>query len=99
MTASAQNVKRNSLKWSARQYSLRKVVNEMAWLKKYIDKYTLMLIIGIWNALTSFIPMHYHWSPESIALLITVGNLVIVWLALETNNDHEKALASTTNAS
>jgi len=49
-----------------------------------------MLISGIWNALAIFIPIHFDWSPETIALVVTIGNLVIQWIALETNQNHER---------
>jgi hypothetical protein len=58
----------------------------MAWLKKYIDKYTLMMITVIWNAIAIYIPIHFHWSSETIILIVTVGNAVIQWLSLETGN-------------
>ena len=63
----------------------------MAWLKKYIDKYTYMLISGVWTAVVVYIPSHFNWQADSIALLVTVGNAVIAWLALETNQNHKKA--------
>lgn len=62
----------------------------MAWMKKYIDKYTFMFISGIWNALAVFIPLHFQWSPESIVLILTIGNLVIQWLSMETQDEHDK---------
>ena len=63
----------------------------MAWLKRYIDKYTYMLISGIWTAVSVYIPSHFSWQADSIALLVTVGNLVIAYIALETNNTKEKS--------
>ena len=62
----------------------------MAFLKKYIDKYTFMLISGVWTSLSAYIPIHFHWAPETIVLLITIGNLVIQWIALETSQNHKK---------
>lgn len=62
----------------------------MAWLKKYIDKYTFMLISSIWTAVSIYIPMHFAWSAETVALLVTMGNAVITWIALETDNAHKK---------
>jgi hypothetical protein len=63
---------------------------KMAWLKKYVDKPMLLLITVIWNAVSVFIPSHYNLSPETITLIVTVGNAVITYLATETNSTHEK---------
>jgi hypothetical protein len=65
----------------------------MAFLKKYVDKYTFMLISGVWTAVSVYIPSHFAWQADSVALLVTVGNLVIAWLALETTQNHKKATA------
>jgi hypothetical protein len=61
----------------------------MAWLRKYVDKYTYMLISGIWNATAVYIPLHFSFAPETIIFIVTIGNLVIGWVALETQEEHK----------
>lgn len=57
----------------------------MAAIKKwFITKSEYILAVTVWNALATFIPLHYHLAPETIVLLITVGNAVIAWLSTET---------------
>lgn len=63
----------------------------MAWLKKYISKYEYMLISGIWTAMTVYIPSHFNWQADTITLLVTVGNLVIAYLAVGTDSTKEKS--------
>ena len=71
------------------------VVIKMAFLKHYIDKYTYMLIAGIWSAVASYVTTSVHWSAALITITITVGNLVIAWLALETNANHVAETSTT----
>lgn len=56
-------------------------------IKKFFDKPTFMLISGIWTAvsaaLTQFLPNHLILTP----LIVTIGNLVIIWLGSETQTN------------
>lgn len=48
-----------------------------------------MLISGIWNATAVYIPLHFSFAPETIIFIVTIGNLVIGWVALETQEEHK----------
>lgn len=61
----------------------------MAWLRKYISRNTYVTIVGLWNALSVFVGSQYLNTVESIATLTfinTVGNLIIVWLGVESGH-------------
>lgn len=58
----------------------------MALLKSFISKNTFLTITGIWNAVSSFVTIYYHLPSEVIVLIVTVGNLIIGWLGVESGN-------------
>jgi len=49
-----------------------------------ISKALFVLIVTIWNAISIYIPLKFSWSVESILLVQTIGNAVIIWLGTET---------------
>jgi hypothetical protein len=55
----------------------------MANLKNIIDKATFLLIVGVWNAVSLFVSHRVNLDPEIVALVVTIGNLIIGWLGLE----------------
>lgn len=58
----------------------------MANLKYIIDKATYILIVGVWNALSLFVSNRIGGDPELTLLVVTIGNLVIGWIGLESGN-------------
>lgn len=60
----------------------------MAWLKKwFISKAEYVMLVTIWNAIAVFIPLHFHWSIETVVLIITVGNAIIAWVGTNTESE------------
>lgn len=57
----------------------------MALLKKFIPKNIYMLAVTVWNGLASYIPLHFHFAPETVALILVVGNAVITYLSTESD--------------
>ena len=56
----------------------------MAFLRKFINRNTYMLIVGIANAITVAISSIASFHPVETGLAITVVNLVVAWLGVET---------------
>lgn len=64
----------------------------MAWLRKYIDKPTFGLIVGLSNLGVGLIAVISPSSPFGIALKAAAPiavNLFLVWLGLETQAEHD----------
>jgi len=59
---------------------------ELPKARTVISKASFILIVTIWNAISLYIPLKFSWSVESIILLQTIGNAVIVWLGVETGH-------------
>lgn len=55
----------------------------MAWLRKYVSKNTFLTLIGVWNAITGFVAVYYQPEPIVMGFIITLGNLAISWLGVE----------------
>jgi len=58
----------------------------MAFLRKLIDKWTYALIVGAFNAITVYVSTTAVLGAPELTLMVTVGNLVLVWMAVETSN-------------
>ena len=58
----------------------------MAFLKKYIDRNTYLLIVGVANACTVAISAISGLSPIVTGFAVTVVNLVVGWLGVESGN-------------
>jgi hypothetical protein len=56
----------------------------MAFLRKYIDRNTYLLIVGVANAVTVAVSAELGAQPIAMGLAITVLNLVVAWLGVET---------------
>ena len=62
----------------------------MAFLRKYISKNTFLTLIGIWNAISVYVATAMRPEPMLMAMVITVGNLVIGWLGVESGHAEPK---------
>lgn len=58
----------------------------MALLKKYISRNTFLTLMGIWNASSVYVTVHFGLAVETVVFIVTVGNLVISWLGVESGN-------------
>lgn len=61
----------------------------MAFLKKWIDKATFMLISGAWTAVSTAVMTSAALHPVATTLIVSIGNLVIIWIAVETHSSEE----------
>jgi hypothetical protein len=65
------------------------MVKKLALLKKIksLDKKTYLFIVSAWSAISTYIPLHFHWSFETVVLIVTIGNLTIAYLGTESGNE------------
>jgi predicted tellurium resistance membrane protein TerC len=63
----------------------------MAFLKKLIDKPTYIMIAGVWTAISTFATSYFALNPLVQTVIVTVGNLIIAWVGVETHPDSETA--------
>lgn len=60
----------------------------MAWLKKIIDKPTFIMIFGIWTAVSLYVTQAISNNLPLTTAIVTIGNLVIAWIGIESQSDH-----------
>lgn len=58
----------------------------MAWLRKYISRNSYLTIVGVFNAVTSYLSVASSLGAAELGLILTIGNLVLVWLGVESGN-------------
>ncbi len=59
----------------------------MAFLRKIIDKATLVLASTIWNGLTVYLATgEIQLTAPQLTLMVVIGNALIIWLGAESNN-------------
>jgi ABC-type amino acid transport system permease subunit len=66
----------------------------MAFLKKYIDKYTYMFIVGVTNAIIVAITAIGTVNPILVGFIITVANLALAWIGVETQGNVDANMES-----
>lgn len=71
----------------------------MAWLRKCISRNTYMTIVGIFNAVTSYLSVAANMNPADLGLVLTIGNLLLVWLGVESGNKQVKEESESTSQS
>jgi hypothetical protein len=60
----------------------------MAFLRKFIDKNTFLMISGVWVACSSYLTSMIHDPPLQV-LIITAGTIIINWIGVETANSKD----------
>jgi hypothetical protein len=60
-------------------------------IKKFFDKPTFVLISSAWTAASSYIVETLSQNPALSAIIVTIGNLVIVYISTETHQDAKTA--------
>lgn len=61
----------------------------MAWLKKIIDKPTYVMLAGVWTAVSVYVTQALGNNLPLTTAIVTIGNLVIAWVGIESQSDHD----------
>ena len=66
---------------------------EVSATAKGMTKALYALIVGIWNSVSLYITQALQLEPTLMVLIVTIGNLVIVWIGTESGHSTKEKIA------